>query len=168
MSRLITLVLVAATAASLAAQTPTFRTGANYIRVDMYPTRDGVAVTDLRVEELEVLEDGVAQKIEAFEHVLVRPAGGQDTRVEPDSVAASRQMATEPRARVFVIFLDTLHTQIEGSANMRLPLVRFLDRVLGQDDLVAVMTPEMSAADIAFGRKTTVISPVIRRASPRR
>ena len=55
-------------------------------------------------------------------------------------------MAADPRARVFVIFLDTYHTQIEGSPNMRLPLVRFLDRVLGPDDLVAVMTPEMSAS----------------------
>ena len=69
------------------------------------------------------------------------PDGAQETRVEPTSVEASRQAAAEARARVFVIFLDTLHTQIEGSANMRLPLTRFLDRVLGQDDLVAVMTP---------------------------
>jgi VWFA-related protein len=33
--------------------------------------------------------------------------------------------------------------------------------VLGQDDLVALMTPEMSAADVTFGRKTTVISNVM-------
>src|SRR5215813_7992099 len=26
---------------------PTFRTGANYVRVDVYPTRNGTAVTDL-------------------------------------------------------------------------------------------------------------------------
>ena len=44
---------------------------------------------------------------------------------------------------------------------MRLPLVRFLDRVLGPDDLVAVMTPEMAASDITFGRKTTVISNIM-------
>ena len=70
-------------------------------------------------------------------------------------------MAADPRARVFVIFLDTVNTQIEGSATMRLPLVRFLDRVLGQDDLVALMTPEMSATDLTFGRKTTVISNIM-------
>jgi VWFA-related protein len=44
---------------------------------------------------------------------------------------------------------------------MRLPLIRFLDRVVGADDLVAVMTPEMSAADLTFGRKTTVISNIM-------
>jgi VWFA-related protein len=44
---------------------------------------------------------------------------------------------------------------------MRLPLIKFLDRVLGPDDLVAVMTPEMSAADLTFGRKTIVISNIM-------
>ena len=159
MSRPLVAVLLTFAAVSLSAQTgPTFRTGANYVRVDMYAMRDGQVVDDLRLEEIELLEDGAPQKIEAFEPVVVRPAGPDATRVEPNTVADSRQMAADPRARVFVMFLDTVNTQIEGSANMRLPLVRFLDRVLGQDDLVAVMTPEMSAADLTFGRKTTVIS----------
>jgi VWFA-related protein len=150
-------------AVSVAAQAPpTFRTGANYVRVDMYATtRDGQVVADLKADEVELIEDGAPQTIEAFEHVAVRPAGAQETRIEPNTVEQSRQMAAEARARVFVIFLDTLHTQIEGSANMRLPLVRFLDRVLGQDDLVALMTPEMSASDITFGRKTTVVSNIM-------
>jgi VWFA-related protein len=137
---------------------PTFRAEANYVRVDMYAMVDGKPVEDLKPEEIEILEDDVPQKIATFEHVNVRPAGPQQSRVEPNTVEQSRQLAQDPRARVFVIFLDTYHVQVEGSHNMRLPIVRFLDRVLGQDDLVAVMTPEMSAADITFGRKTTVIS----------
>ena len=149
------------TAASAGQQQPTFRGGANYVRVDMFATTNGEPVEDLRLDELELLEDGTRQQIETFEHVKVRPAGPQETRVEPNSVAEGRQMAAEARARVFVIFLDTYHTQIEGSANMRLPLVRFLDRLLGQDDLVALMTPEMSANDLTFGRKTVVISNVM-------
>jgi VWFA-related protein len=127
----------------------------------MYATRDGQPIEDLKPEEVEVLEDGVVQKVEAFEHVKVAPAGSQELRAEPDSVTRSREMAGDPRARVFVIFLDTYHTRIEGSANMRLPLIRFLDRVLGPDDMVALMTPEMSASDIALGRKTTVISNIM-------
>lgn len=167
----LTFLFVAATVAAMTAQAPppagggsqqpTFRSAANYIRVDMYATHDGQAIEDLRQDEVELLEDGVAQKVEAFEHVKVRPAGSQESRVEPNSVLESRQMAADARARVFVVFLDTYHTQIEGSANMRLPLVRFLDRVLGPDDLVAVMTPEMAASDITFGRKTTVISNIM-------
>jgi VWFA-related protein len=145
-------------------QQPTFRGGINYIKVDMYAsTRNGVPITDLRREEIELLEDGKAQDIKDFEHVQVDNLTPQELRIEPNSVEQSRQMAADGRARIFVIFLDTLHTNIEGSANMRIPLVRFLDRAMGSTDMVAVMTPEMSASDITFGRKTTVISNIMQR-----
>jgi len=158
---LIASVLLLAAVVLQAQDQPTFRTGANYVRVDMYATLDGKSVEDLAAEEVEVLEDGVPQKVEAFEHVQVRPAGPQETRREPNTVEESRQMASEARARVFVIFLDTYHTTIEGSANMRLPLIKFLDRLVGPDDMVALMTPEMGASEITLGRKTTVISNIM-------
>ena len=140
---------------------PVFRSGASYIRVDMYVTRDGKPVNDIQASEVDVLEDGVLQKIEAFEHVQVPRRGTEAVRPEPDGVTASRAAAADPRARVFVIFLDTYHTQLEGSANVRQPLVKFLARVLGPDDLVALMTPEMAASDITFGRNTDVISTIL-------
>lgn len=167
-TRLAIAVILAAAGAALAAQSaptdrqeqprPTFRVEANYVRVDMYATLDGQPVEDLTEAEIQILEDGVAQAIATFEHVKVRPAGPQQTRTEPNTVGQSRQAAADPRARVFVIFLDTYHVQTDGSHAMRLPVVRFLDQVIGQDDLVAVMTPEMSAADLTLSRKTTVIS----------
>ena len=165
--RRISFVLVLALAAvSLSAQNPqnrpTFRSGAAYVRVDMYATRDGKPIEDIQENEVEILEDGVPQKIEAFEHVRVRTTP-QETRIEPNTIEQSRQMAGDPRARVFVIFLDTYHTQIEGSATMRQPLMNFIDRVLGPDDMVAVMTPEMAATEITFQRKTTVISKMLER-----
>ena len=162
MSRLCLVSLFVLTAVVLQAQDqPTFRTGANYVRVDMYASVDGKSIEDLTAEEVEVLEDGVPQKLEGFEHVQVRAAGPQESRREPNTVEQSRQMAAEGRARVFVIFLDTYHTSIEGSSNMRLPLIKFLDRLLGPDDMVALMTPEMGASDITLGRKTTVISNIM-------
>ncbi len=160
-TRVLSVALAAATLTAQGTQQPTFRAGTNLVRVDMYATEDGRAVEGLTRDDVEVLEDGVRQSLETFEHVRVSRAGSDDSRVEPDSVAASRQMAADPRARVFVIFLDTYHTRIEGSAAMRQPLVGFLDRVIGSDDLVAVMTPEMAATDLAFGRKTTVISNIM-------
>ena len=162
----LSLLFAAAAFATLTAQQadqpqPTFRTGANYVRVDMYATQDGTPVTDIRQEEVEVLEDGVPQKVEAFEHVMVPRNVPQEQRIEPDGLNASREAARDPRARVFVIFLDTYHVQLEGSANVRRPLVRFLERVLGPDDLVALMTPEMGASDISFTRRTNVISNIL-------
>jgi VWFA-related protein len=157
-ARFATAALLTIVAASVLAQQPTFRTGANYVRVDMYASKDGKPVEDLKQDEIEILEDGVPQKIDAFEHVKVRTLNPEESRVEPNTVSESRRMASDPRARVFVIFLDTYHTQIEGSAKMRQPLMNFLNRVLGPDDMVAVMTPEMAATEITFARKTTVFS----------
>ena len=45
-----------------------------------------------------------------------------------------------------------------GSARMQSAVQQFIERVVGQDDLVAVMTPEMSVKDIALGRRTSVIT----------
>ena len=170
-TRLSTVLFLAVAAASLAAQgggdaareqtQPTFRTAANYVRVDMYATQDGQPVQDVRRDEIEVLEDGVPQAIEAFEHVVVRPASVQEAANEPDGLRASREAAADPRARVFVIFLDTYHTTMVGSASIRQPLLGFLERVLGPDDLVALMTPEMGASDITLGRKTAVIGNIL-------
>ncbi len=136
---------------------PTFKTEANYVRVDVFPTKDGQPVTDLTAADFEVLEDKVPQKVDAFEHIVVRGNVPQDARREPNTVRESRAMLEDPNARVFVLFLDTNHVEVEGSHNIRKPLVDALDRIIGDDDLVAVMTPEMSAGDITFARKTTTI-----------
>lgn len=144
-----------------AAQPPRFRTEANYVRVDVYPTRGGQPVQDLRAEEFEVLENGARQEIQAFEHIVISPAGPQSMRVEADSVAGGETMAASPRNRVFVFFLDVPHVAVEGGHRIKEPLIHLMDRVLGPDDLVAVMTPEMSAAQITFGRKTEVIAEML-------
>jgi VWFA-related protein len=154
-------------AASQAAQDqppqPTFRTEVNYVRVDVYPTRDQMPVTDLTQDDFEVFDNGTLQKIEQFERVVIRAAGPQDTRIEPNTVRESRSMLENSRSRVFVLFLDTYHVDLGGSRNIKDPLVDALDKVIGADDLVGVMTPEMSASDIAFARKTTTIEGMLTR-----
>ena len=138
-------------------QKPTFRIAANYVRVDVYPTSDGRPVADLKAEDFEVQEDGAPQKVETFEHVVVRTATAEVERVEPTSVREANQMAAEARARLFVLFLDTYHVNMASAHRMRLPIIKLLDRVIGPDDMVAVMTPEMSPRDVTFARKTTTI-----------
>jgi len=124
----------AAVAAASAAQTPP----ANALRVDFFAARDGVVVDDLRQDELQLLEDGVPQVIESFEHVAAAPGS--------------------ERSRVYVVFVDTHHTTIEDETSSRLPLVRLLDRLLDRDDLVALTTPELAAADLTFRKKGDVLS----------
>jgi VWFA-related protein len=136
---------------------PTFRTEANYVRVDVYPTRDGAPILDLKQDDFEVLESGTPQKIEQFEHVVFRGNVPQEARREPNTVEESRQALENPRARVFVVFLDIGGVDVAGSHNIRRPLVDTLNRAIGEEDLVGVMTPEMSARDVTFARRTTTI-----------
>ena len=144
-------------------QNPTFRSEANYVRVDVFPTANGVPVADLRQDEFQILEDGAPQKVEQFEHVVIRGNVPQEIRREPSTVAESRSMMRNARARVFVLFLDTLHVDQSASRTIQRPLVDMLERLIGPDDLVAVMTPYMSAADVTFARKTTILEGFLNR-----
>src|SRR5262245_46948589 len=134
-------------------QQPTFRAGANFVRVDVYPTIDGAAVRDLTQDDFEVLEDGVPQQIQSFQYINVRGNGPEVEQHEPTSVVESRQIAETTKGRLFVIFLDTYFIDVAGSHRLQRTLVNFLHRILGPDDMYAVMTPEMSASDITFARR---------------
>ena len=147
-------------------QPPIFRAEANFVRVDAYPTRNGQAVLDLKAEDFDILEDGKPQSIQTFEHVLVSPAGPESQRAEPNTIEASRQLVANPRNRVFALFLDTPHVTVDGSWHAREPLIRMIDRVLGPDDLVGIMTPRMAASDVVFGRKTQVLADGLRNIWP--
>jgi VWFA-related protein len=139
-------------------QGPVIRSDANFVRVDVYPLIDGKPVMDLLAADFEVFEDGVAQTVQSFEHIVIRPAGPQALLSEPGSTEASAQAAANPRNRVFVIFLDVPHVGMHGAWTLREPLIRMLDRILGPDDLVGVMTPAMSASQLVLARKRDVIA----------
>ena len=150
------------TGARAAAQLEPFRTEVNYIRVDMYPTADGKPVTDLRQDEIEILDEGALQKIDRFEHVIVRGARSQETRREPATVAEMREATQDVRARLFVLFLDTEHVEFGPALNIKSPLIQSLNQLIGGDDLVAVMTAGMEARDLTFRRRTTSIEELLK------
>ena len=149
----------------LAAQDPPaprpFTTEVNYVRVDMYPTSGDKPVTDLQQNDVELLEDGVPQKIVQFEHVSVGSPRPQTLRPEPSTMAEMRRAIADPRARVVVLFLDPRFVAPEGSMRIRRPLIDALNRLIGGDDLIAVMTPDMSAQGITFTRRTGSIEQML-------
>jgi len=133
-------------------QQPTFRVEANYVRVDVYPTVAGRIVPDLTRDDFELLEDNTPQKIDGFEYIVVRGPAPQESRVDPTTPQHARDMAGDPRNRLFVLFLDTYHTSQVSSRRVSGPVARMLQKTIGQDDLVATMTPAMSARDVTFAR----------------
>jgi len=131
---LLALTLVAATAAAQISSTSADAkpVSSSLIRLDLHATLDSMPVQDLTPGDVAIVEDGTPQKIENLRH------------------------AANP-ARSFVVFLDTPHMRFEGARNVRVALVRFLDRLLDDDDLVGVMTPDIAPRDIEFGVKTAII-----------
>lgn len=144
------------------AQLEPFRTEVNYIRVDMYPTADGKPVMDLQQDEVEILDEGTPQKIDRFEHVVVRGTRSQTARREPSTLAEMREATQDVRARLFVLFLDTEHVEFGPSLNIKGPLIQALNDMIGGDDLVAVVTAGMQARDLTFRRRTTSIEELLR------
>ena len=140
---------------------PRFRGGANLVRVDAYVMQGGVPVTDLTAADFELVEDSAYQRVEQFEIIRPRGPAPQSERREPNSVAESREMAAAPDARVFVLFMDTQHVHLAGSHRARQPIVNLLNSVIGQDDMVGVMTSEMSARNLTLGRRTRVLEGIL-------
>ena len=133
------------------------------MRVDVYATKDGAALQDLKAEDFELYEDNTPQTINSFEHIVVQGGGPQEERSEPTSVAAANALAADPRRRVFVLYLDIEHTSVDGSHHIKEPLIDLMTRIMSPDDLVGVMTPTMSPSQITFGRRTRVIEEGLRR-----
>ena len=127
------LTLAAATAAAQISSTSSdTKPASSLIRLDLHATLDAMPVQDLTSADVAIVEDGTPQKIENLRH------------------------ATKP-ARSFVVFLDTPHMRFEGARNVRVALARFLDRLLDDDDLVGVMTPDIAPTDIEFEVKMAII-----------
>jgi hypothetical protein len=141
---------------------PTFETGVNFVRLDVYPTRDGKPIDGLRAEDFEVLEDGVPQHVTSFEHVIVASGAHPAEQHEPGTAGESRALASVGRNRVFILFLDVPHVSEEASRDIATPILHLLDRLLAPDDLIGVMLAGMRPSDVVLGRKTEVLQTAFR------
>jgi VWFA-related protein len=146
-----------------AQQRPVFRGGTHFVRVDAYPIQDGKIVEGLEAEDFEILEDGKPQKIDSFDFVRFDTFTPDAARRDPSSQREGFDMAADPRYRVFVIFADMAFSTSAGAfvptndlGRIQQPLVTFLDRILGSQDLYGFMTSRNSVKDLVLAQKSTV------------
>ena len=142
-----------------------FRTEANYIRVDMYPTQGGKPVDDLQASDVEIADQGVAQKIDSF--VRIRRQGAQPqqaARVEPatDAAATAAAPAAADPARLFVLFLDSNHVDGNFARGIGQRLIKALNTLIREDDLIAVMTADTNPRNLTFRTRTTSLEELLR------
>ncbi|MFB3854205.1 MAG: VWA domain-containing protein [Vicinamibacterales bacterium] len=134
-------------------QPPTFRAGINFVRVDVIVTdKRGEPVSDLRLEDFEVTEDGKPQRIETFKLVRI---GEEVSAVPPRQIRTAYDEESEAArddVRLFAIFLDDYHVRLGASMAVREPLKRFIQTSLGPSDMVALMYPLTPLSDVRMSR----------------
>jgi VWFA-related protein len=137
------------------ARQPPIKTGINFVRVDVIVSDGkGQPVTDLKVDDFSVEEDGKPQKVETFS--LVKIDNTEQAQDRPPSTIRNdydeEREAARPDVRLFVIVLDDYHVRLGNSMAVRKPLIEFISNSLGPADMVALMYPLTPIADIHFSR----------------
>lgn len=143
------------------AEPPVFRTGINFIRVDVIVTDDdGNLVRDLDVADFQVFEDDEPQEIESFELIEIGPVPAADA--EPARPVLNRndeeREAARADTRIFVIFFDDYHVRWENGVRAGRQVARFLRENLQPTDLVGVMYPLTPIDDVRLTRDHEAIA----------
>jgi VWFA-related protein len=147
-----------------APQQPTFRADINYVRVDVIVNDDkGAPVTDLKVTDFEVLEDGKPQSIDNFRLVRVdgNPAPGAPPPRELRNRIDEEIEIAKDDVRLFVLFFDDYHVRLGNSLSVKEDLIRFVQTQLRPNDIVGMMYPLTPVDGISFTRNpNTIISAI--------
>jgi len=100
-------------------------------------------VTDLRADEVEMLEDGKPQKITNFSYIEVgsAPVARTTTRERDPNLPPDppRKLRPEEIRRTIALVVDDLGMSFESAHFMRQALRKFLDQQMQPNDLVAII-----------------------------
>jgi VWFA-related protein len=126
-------------------QQPVFRTGINFVRVDVIVTdKNGNPVDDLKPGDFEVVEQNKPQKIETFKLIalnggLIPGPEGPPRQIRTDADEESE--AARDDVRLFAFFMDDYHVRRETSMGARTQIARFVETQLGPSDMIGMMYP---------------------------
>lgn len=150
---------------------PTFRSGINFVRVDVIVTdKKGEPVDDLTAADFDVREDDKPQTIEQFKLVHT-DRGGRPADVpirEPRDRDDLEREAGYDDVRLFVFFFDDYHTRDLNAMAIRRQLQTFASTQLRPADLVAFMYPLSPLDTVTFTRDPDRISRAIDRFTGRK
>ncbi|HEY0380391.1 MAG TPA: VWA domain-containing protein [Pyrinomonadaceae bacterium] len=118
----------------------------NLVQVDAVVTdKDGRQVTDLKPEEVEIFEDGRAQKITNFSFVSTSPDVAPATPKPAPAAAGGvppappARLRPEQVRRTVALVVDDLGLSFESTYYVRKALKKFVDTQLQPGDLVAII-----------------------------
>jgi VWFA-related protein len=127
-------------AAQQSAQTPVFRAGTDYVRVDVVVTdKNDRPIADLTKADFTIEERGRAQSIDDFEFVSV-PVEHRTIDVKQSAPPAdvATNIPRSPKSRLFVMVIDDLHILEQDLVPVKRIMTEFF-QALSPDDEVAVV-----------------------------
>jgi len=137
-------------------QRPTFRTGAELVRVDVVVLdRNGQPVPTLTANDFELQEEGEPQEIRSFQFVKAdgQPEANDERTLTIRSRSHAASEASRDNVRVFLIFWDEYHIgQMVSATRARNALMQFVRTAFGPTDIVAFMDPLTPIDAITFTR----------------
>jgi VWFA-related protein len=143
-------------------QQPVFRTGINFVRVDVIVTdQNGNVVADLEPEDFEVVEEGKPQKIETFKLIKLDGGVAEAAKEPPRAIrtdADEEAEAARDDVRLFAIFLDDYHVRRGSSVAARDAIASFVSTQLGPSDMVGLMYPLESLGSLRMTRDHSAIA----------
>ncbi|MEK6335394.1 MAG: VWA domain-containing protein [Acidobacteriota bacterium] len=118
----------------------------NLVQIDAIITdKNGKPVTDLKSDEVEILEDGKSQKITNFSYVVaeapaVKTEVAKKTNADKNAppIPPSRLKPEDVR-RTIAVVVDDLSLSFESTYYVRSALKKFVDEQLAPGDLVAII-----------------------------
>jgi VWFA-related protein len=118
----------------------------NLVQVDAVVTdKNGKVVTDLKPEEVQISEDGKAQKITNLSYVVAETPAATDNAVKPSTKdknappIPSARLKPEDIRRTIAVVVDDLGLSFESIYYVRRALKKFVDEQMQTGDLVAII-----------------------------
>src|SRR6188474_137675 len=126
--------------------TPTFRASVDLITTDMIArnSRTDQFIADLKVNEVEIYEDGVKQEIVSF----VLTHGGRvlnmlappPAPVQEGIILPQRRPTNDAAGRIFLIFIDDFHLQFRETPRTRQLIQKMLRLLIHEGDMFGIVS----------------------------
>ncbi|HEY6243585.1 MAG TPA: VWA domain-containing protein [Pyrinomonadaceae bacterium] len=115
----------------------------NLVQIDAVVTdKKGQRITDLRPDEIEMLEDGKSQKVTNFSYITLDPRRSEVTPQAIDKNAPPPppvKLRPEQVRRTIALVVDDLGLSFESAYYVRSSLKKFVDQQVQPGDLVAII-----------------------------
>jgi len=134
-------------------QRPVFRATTDVIRTEL-KVRDttGKFIPNLTINDFEILEDGVPQKIT---NMVLTLGGRVMTELVPTAPTVSEGLilppsppVTDQSGRVFIVFVDDMHIQHKDTIQARKILQTIRDTLIHEGDLIGIVSTGYSSLEV--------------------